>query len=299
MPEVSPESLAALLARGPLSNLTQEQLEIRRVSLLEAKANLEAGITIAPAFVPVPRKARASRARTAYRFATEEERAEAHRLANARSAAKVKAEVASGLRLRRITPYIPVPVNLTLPIGKWITYRTHSGREQTVQILAAILPGAVPQVPPGASRKHLAGDAKPSNTARYLLALPSHDALAAFAVLLTRAAELEPNLVAIHDAPPEDLIGRLVEPIRRGTWVEWTSTGAGFTGQKSGEILAYVPAGASAEKCAHFTRPPGDTNKDLSNRDRYIVRSGQKIYTPVAYVLDRMILDQRKIGVAV
>ena len=296
MLEPAAEALAALLARGPLHDLTPEQVAQRRAVIIQALADKASGV-LPPTFVRTPvERVRAPRihpSRSVYRFATEAERTEARRQANDRCNAKARAEVAAGLRAKKVTPYTPVVRVLTLPVGKWITFQTSRSLQRTVLILAAVPALAQPVIPLGSDLKQNGGIARPSTSARYLLALPPQDRMATPGVMLTRAAELDGHILETFDSPPEYLIGRLVVPAAPGTRVTWTSQGAGRAFLRTGVIEAYVPAGQSARKVARFREDPRNPHADESQRDRYIVRQGATHFLPPAYVIERAILQQR------
>ena len=135
--------------------------------------------------------------------------------------------------------------------------------------------------------------AQPARTPRYLMALPVLEALGkAPFVLLPPAAEVEANLMAIHDTPPEHLIGRLLAPIPTGTRVEWESRGGGKRKNKVGYVQAYIPAGQSAAALIQLRSSRG--HADISQCDRYLIQTGKSYVLPRAHVVEEAIFANRK-----
>jgi hypothetical protein len=180
----------------------------------------------------------------------------------------------------------------------WVRVQTRTG-ERVLRVLAPIPAETVPPIPEGATvRNH--GETGPVKLPRYLLAWPSMDALGGQIVTLAGAAELERKVLEIYPEPPERALGRLMTPLPVGTRVYWTSQGGGAIREAGGDILAYLPAGQSylaavqALGLGALKPPSGNYNADVSVRDRYMVRERRNLLLPAAYMVERVILANRK-----
>lgn len=283
----------------PNNGMTPEAEVDRRALMVEILTNLKGGIRL-PKFQAPPRERapRPSRAKAPWKYATEEERAQARRNTSARVYAKAQEGIKAGLRPKPVLPSSS-RASLYLPVGLWVTVNTRGGLERTLKVLAPVPAGEAPVLPAGSAIKH-GRDMEPTRLPRYVMGLPPVDAMDRPPVILAGAAELEDGLVKVHPEAPEELIGRLVVPLPKGARVNWVSQGAGKTQDRHGDVVAFVPAGQSYQQVLRDHRltrlktPSGHTNSDVSIRDRYIVRVGKFILVPAAYLIERPILNQRK-----